>query len=103
MKMSDVFNLPLNVAENELAVIDKDNVIVAWADNFSGESARNCIVFAVNNHDRLTEENKRLRDLLKGVTSEYDDLLGKSIEYVGSHGTSALYQAKRLLSELGGE
>ncbi len=60
-------------------------------------------VLAVKNHDRLTEENKLLRDLLKGITSEYDDLLEKSIEHVGSHGTSALHQSKILLSETGGE
>ncbi|EPH5256778.1 hypothetical protein ACS0KS_002605 [Vibrio cholerae] len=30
------------------------------------------IAIAVNNHDRLTEENKRLRELLKGVVIEFD-------------------------------
>ncbi|MDV2299657.1 hypothetical protein [Vibrio cholerae] len=29
-------------------------------------------VLAVKNHDRLTEENKLLRDLLKGVVIEFD-------------------------------
>ena len=67
MKMSDVFNLPLQQAVNELAIIDKNDCVVGWADAFSGEAARDCIVESINNHDRLQQENAELREALEGA------------------------------------
>ena len=75
MSMGDVFDLPLQKAWNELAVIDKKDVVVAWADEFSGESARDLIIEVVNNHDRLTEEIQQLRTALHSSTDALERLL----------------------------
>lgn len=81
MKMSDVFDLPLQRAVNELAIVDKNDCVVGWADAFSGEVARDCIVESINNHDRLIEENKQqresldaFRDLVKAQTKTMSEL-----------------------------
>lgn len=75
---------------------------------FNNEEPCKAICYAVNNHDALTEtlrlkeeECKQLaqdvgevKSLLAGVIEEYEELLNKSIDHVGCHGTSALSQAK---------
>ena len=67
MKMSDVFDLPLQAAVDELAIIDNNDVVVGWVDDFHGESARDYFIESINNHDRLVEENKRLREFLESL------------------------------------
>ncbi len=68
MKMSEVFDLPLQRAVNELAIVDKNDCVVGWADAFSGEAARDCIVESINNHERLAEENAELREVLQKIS-----------------------------------
>ena len=66
MKMKDMFDLPIQKAINELAIIDKNDLVVGWSDAFTGEQARDSIVFAINNHDRLVDT---LRELTSAVTT----------------------------------
>lgn len=87
IKMGDVFNFPLQAAFNELAVIDNSDVVVAWVDNFFGENARDYFIEAINNHDRLTEENKRLREFLESLQLDVSNEI----------------KLEQLLLELGGE
>lgn len=48
----------------------------------------------------IRKQRDELKLMLAGVIAEYEELLDKSIDHVGSHGTSAMAQAKILLSEL---
>lgn len=70
MKTSDVFALPLKLAVNKLAIIDRFDRVVGWSDAFTGEVARDRFVHAVNEHGRLTEENQKLRELVKSAYIE---------------------------------
>ena len=60
LRMSDVFELPLQLASNELAVIDKNDCVVGWDDAFAGKVARDGIVNAVNNHDSMQDQITKL-------------------------------------------
>lgn len=70
MKMSDAFDLPLQTAVNELAIIDRKDCVVGWADAFSGEPARDCFVEAINSHDRMTDEIADLKVINGGIKSK---------------------------------
>ena len=65
MKMSKAFDLPLQRAVNELAIVDKNDCVVGWADAFSGEVARDCIVESINSYDRIQQENAEFREALR--------------------------------------
>lgn len=90
MKMSDVFSGDV--------VSDADTLIAngyGELADFSGYK-KECryVAHAINNHDRLTEENKRLRDLLRKINEG-------NCAYVEN---GEMYDdIENLLSELGGE
>lgn len=48
---------------------------------------------------QLAEDKLKLKSLIGGLISEYEELLNKSINHIGSHGTSALSQAKLTLKD----
>lgn len=70
--MGDVFNLPLQLAVNELAIIDKNDCIVGWADVITGEKGRDHFVEAVNNHDTM-------QDTITQLEADKSELLGTLI------------------------
>lgn len=96
MKVSDVFNLPAQRAVNELAIIDKNDCVIGWADAFSGEKARDCFVLAVNNHDNLVETLRALVNSSAVNEEQLNDLLMCS-DYGESE---ALCKARQLLTNL---
>ena len=75
---------------------------------FTNEEAPKAVCHAVNNHDRLTEENARLRGFVKKVaeldieTFHFETRDGDAdyIEYIC---TDIVDDANELLSEFGGE
>lgn len=73
MKMSDVFDLPLQAAVDELAIIDNNDVVVGWVDDFHGELARDYFIESINNHDRLTEENAKLREIIWEIVDDCEE------------------------------
>lgn len=61
MKMKDVFNLPVSVSEVAMPKVSEftvEQVELAM-------KKRKCYAYAVNNHDRLTEENEALKAAIK--------------------------------------
>ena len=114
--MSDVFDLPLQRAVNELAIVDKNDCVVGWADAFSGEVARDCIVESINNHDRLIEENKQqresldaFRELVKAQTKTMSELNEENLALQQENAelkdktmklTTTMYQLRDYLSDI---
>lgn len=109
MKMGDVFELPLQLAVNELAIIDKNDCVIGWADAFAGEVARDSIVNAVNNHDRLTEELQaktdflalkvaeceKLREALQGMVDQFGEPDGS--DFINESDYAVVSNAKKVL------
>ncbi|GHZ47447.1 hypothetical protein D6V22_07050 [Vibrio cholerae] len=124
MKMSDVFGLPLNREEskyfNHLLRSSKSDIPEA---SFNSSDCAKYAAHAINNHDRLVEENKKLHEALeqaKAMSIESinrEDLVilistgFRHAEIKGSFEIDDLYAAfdsmvykrKKLLSEIGGE
>lgn len=71
MKMSDYFNLPIEQGDvlriNQYCTVEHNNDGVAPFD---------AAVVAINNHDRLVEENARLTELVTQKASRADELFG---------------------------
>jgi hypothetical protein len=99
IKNSEVFKLPVNgVAmgiSNEAIKQDFDDGVTPW----------DVIDRSVNEFDRLTEENKRLREALMGLVETSDiNECQLSQELLEFHQESTeLTKAKQLLSELSGD
>lgn len=89
IKMGDVFGVVCAESHSLIDPTDRWK----WADFRSKKSAE-CAAYAINNHDRLTEENRRLRDLLRKINEGNCAYIenGKMYEEI-----------ENLLSELGGE
>lgn len=84
MKMSDYFPLPLRFREFAGVIfIDREHTI-----RFSHIAHGNAAVHAINNHDRLTEENAKLRKMLTQLQIE------------GGLGIARHRQIDRLLNQL---
>lgn len=69
MKMSDVFELPVDFYMN-----DEDSQLLA--DHFCYRA----LSVAVNNHDRLTTENQALKEQNQKLVEALDNLLWKCVE-----------------------
>ena len=105
MKMSDVFDLPLQAAVDELAIIDNNDVVVGWVDDFHGESARDYFIESINSHDRLTEENAKLREFVEKVyeldiETLYFETKGGDSDYIDYVCTDIVNDAVDLLAKL---
>ncbi|HDI3291939.1 TPA: hypothetical protein PMD70_001256 [Vibrio cholerae] len=110
MKMSDVFGLPLNREEskyfNHLLRSSKSDIPEA---SFNSSDCAKYAAHAINNHDRLVEENNRLREALKAtiksswgvINSDDEDFLEKVDLHKNLEGE--LSRAEELLSEIGGD
>lgn len=68
MKMSDVFNLPLDVRD-DLVFFSKSDTCYAKIESVSSRKEEvevsSAIHKAINNHDRLEQENAELKGMLK--------------------------------------
>ncbi|HGS5440725.1 TPA: hypothetical protein ACMDUN_002474 [Vibrio cholerae] len=58
---------------------------------------------AINNHDRLVEENKRLREMLKRLKNECEMFYSEFGEPNDGNFEAAFVEVDDLLSELGGD
>ena len=81
MKMSDVFNLPLDVRD-DLVFFSKSDTCYAKIESVSSRKEEvevsSAIHKAINNHDRLEQENAELRGALKHLLEkEVEKLLNK--------------------------
>lgn len=79
IKMSDVFALPVAGAAVHV------NIFQLKGHHNDGETPFALVDAAINNHDRLTEENKRLRDALENI-SEYAMQIPNHYRGNNSHG-----------------
>ena len=74
MKMSDVFDLPLFAKNHDVgarcSIYEGRGVTVASSFYANQLKAYEAMCAAVNNHDRLTSENARLRVALKECINE---------------------------------
>lgn len=65
MKVSEAFTLPLACIYDEdgvpFQVVDPYNDLVIDGESTCDETNYDVVVYAINNHDRLTEENAKLR------------------------------------------
>lgn len=75
MKMSDVFALPVVGAAVHV------NIFQLKGNYNDGGTPFELIDNAVNNHDKLTEENKRLSKQLTIITAQRDELV-KDVTFV---------------------
>ena len=102
VKMSDVFNLPVDVRD-DLVFFSKSDTCYAKVVSVSSREEElevsGAIHKAVNNHDRLQQENAELRDFLKMVA----DADSASNEAKGYMVHTFIYNAKRLLNQVEGE
>lgn len=93
IKMSDVFNLPV---KDVVDIYGSANILDALSECISDgyyDDFEKSAAHAINNHDRLVEENKRLREFAKTIadSSEMQNM------------AFAREDAIELLSELGGD
>lgn len=102
MKMSDVFKLPVHTVA--MAICD-DQVKEECND---GVTPWDCIDNAVNNHDRLSDENDRLKNALKYILEIVNDSNG--VDGYHLNGDVAdwdefveIRNANQLISELEGD
>ena len=72
MKMSDVFELPFKPIDYQNGIVDSNGFGVLFAD--FDETEKLALCDAVNNHDRLVEENRRLTKLAAQKASRADEL-----------------------------
>ncbi|EKF9829460.1 hypothetical protein O1D23_000918 [Vibrio cholerae] len=104
MKMSDVFGLPLNREESKyfdhLLRSSKSDIPEA---SFNSSDCAKYAAHAINNHDRLVEENKRLRQMLKRLKNECEMFYSEFGEPNNGNFEAAFVEVDDLLSELGGE
>jgi len=100
MKMSDVFNLPLLRFNN--MIHDSEFKIDIRGQFGTTLCELDHVVYAINNHDRLTLENARLREALRKLaraSTEVVDISGAS-EDVFFEYECALDKSVALLTEL---
>ena len=105
MKMSDVFNLPLEVRD-DLIFFSKSETCYAKVEGVASRKEElevsSAIHKAVNNHDRLEQENAELREALKYLieTSEGNEQQLNELLICNDYGESeALCKARQLLNK----
>jgi hypothetical protein len=78
IKMRDFFELPVHSGTQDVRIIHKAKpCIVSGTRTVLVVHPKyiKAVAHAINNHDRLVEENKRLREALTGITNYYCDLI----------------------------
>lgn len=109
MRMSDIFGLPLAVCRTNPQMITAKPTRKGVIDHHSAtirspqHSEVAYAAHAINNHDRLVEENAKLREALAELVETSDmneaQLSQELLEF--HEDSAALSRAKKLLSELG--
>lgn len=107
MKMSEVFKLPVTYLALEIEDhigVDEYLFLESEEGSYHLRSMRaKCATTAINNHDRLTEENRKLREALKLITGQSEKYTaktkGKGVK-VREIREYDLLSAKQLLEEL---
>ena len=99
MKMSDIFDLPLDVRD-DLVFFSKSDTCYAKIESVSSRKEEvevsSAIHKAINNHDRLEQENAELREALNVLV--YKDSWGNY--FTGLHGDSDVTEiVKQLLNK----
>ena len=92
MKMSDMFELPVLASQLEVYGANSNPGITF-------EDIEKAAAHAINNHDRLVEENKRLREFVKQVAD--GDTACASLRQYMVH--SYIHSAVKILEELEGD
>lgn len=92
MKMSDYFDLPVFAKSHEVgsrcSLFEGGGITVASSFYANQKAAYDAMAYAINNHDRLTEENAKLRKILTQLQIE------------GGLGVARHRQIDRLLNQL---
>ena len=106
MKMSDVFVLP--VKSNRVNVVVCGKTVIDPDKPGNMDVADEYAAHAINNHDRLSEENKKLREFVLLLANAEVKREEVDIDYVGVCDIKFIddswkYKAKKLLSKLEGE
>ena len=104
MKMSDIFGYDYKMTYGVYTDARVNGMAMpanmGFGMLFTNEEAPKAVCHAVNNHDRLTEENKRLREFVKQVAD--GDTACTLLRQYMVH--SYIHSAVRILEELeGGE
>ena len=78
MKMSDVFEgLPVSIDESgdshHFLQDESDRRSDANCGEFYGEAIGEAVMHAINNHDRLQQENAELREALQSIKDKLND------------------------------
>ena len=106
MKMSDVFALPMVV--DGYSVESQPSTPVGMVGEFVSDiecdnnTDANCVAYAINNHDRLEQENAELREVLEQLvsSSEENEKQLNELLMCNDYGESeALCKARQLLNK----
>ena len=108
MKMSDVFNLPV---KDVVDVYGSVNILDALSECISDgyyDDFEKSAAHAINNHDRLTYENERLKNALKDILYIVDDSTGVAGYHLNGDVADwdefvEIRNANQLISELEGD
>ncbi|CAH9011555.1 putative coil containing protein [Vibrio phage 191E37-1] len=121
MKMSDVFELPVTAYTSRVKLnvgfsVSCLNIECAHGRDCDGEKHAHSAAHAINNHDRLTEENKQqresldaFRELVKAQTKTIHDLNEESTALQRENAdlkdktlklTTTMYQLRDYLSDI---
>ncbi|HAS7881641.1 TPA: hypothetical protein I7566_05185 [Vibrio cholerae] len=120
MKMSDFFALPVYSGTQDVHIINKAKPCIVSGTNtvlVARPKYIEAAIHAINNHDRLVEENKKLREALEksqrlmnafgmimvDVKRPKEDTINKLNRLISVHMDDLFSSNKKLLSEIGGE
>lgn len=93
MKMSDVWNKPLTFSIYDSATVSGFTISNGFGVLFSNVEPAKAVCYAVNNHDRLVEENAELREILSAIVHNFSDEDCSGLQYEN------LWWAKQLLNK----
>lgn len=103
MKMSDVFTVPVYSDFQDVNIINRSKPCIVSGTStvlVARQKYIDAAIHAINNHDRLVEENKRLREFVKRVAD--GDTACTLLRQYMVH--SYIHSAVKILEELeGGE
>lgn len=98
LEIDEIFELPVFVSDG---FVESENFrylhVIDDFDWHEIEGVLGATVEAINNHKLLTEEKKRLYELLKGAVIEFDS------DYLDGDAYGLMCGIKQLLSELDGD
>jgi hypothetical protein len=90
IKISEFFNLP--VSDDFIGRMDHSQCVKFVSD---GVFEFEAVVHAINNHDRLTEENQKLREALQGMVDQFGEPDGS--DFINEADYAVVSNAKKVL------